>query len=166
MRAFLGLGSNIGDRFYFLDKAINALSKNSVIMKNTSIIYESKPMYYHEQDNFYNQVVEVNVQNTPMELLKIIKKIEVNLGRDLSAKKYSQRVIDIDILSINNIIIEDRILTLPHLKLHERNFVLKPWNEISPNYIIPKYELTVKALFLKLNCSDNIKAVCEAEEVI
>ena len=141
-------------------------SINGIIIKKTSPIYESEPMYYHDQNNFYNQVIEVDIQDTPMELLEKIKKIEVRIGRDLFAKKNTQRVIDIDILSINNLLFKNRFLTLPHPKIHERKFVLKPWIDIAPIYIIPKYELSVKELFLKLNYSHRLKIVDETKEVI
>jgi 2-amino-4-hydroxy-6-hydroxymethyldihydropteridine diphosphokinase len=153
--AYLGLGTNSGDRNYSLVKVKKELIECEIFIINSSTIYESKPMYNENQPNFYNQVLKVNIKDNPLKLLSKIKNIEIKMGRNLSAPQNSQRIIDIDILAIEHLVYEDAHLHIPHPLIYERKFVLEPWNEISPNFIIPKIELTVNSVYKKLN--DNVK---------
>ena len=167
MLTYLGLGSNIGDRAFFINEAISILSKNNISINKRSDIYETKPMYYTDQNNFFNQVIEADIKYSPIQLLKIIKEIESGFGRDLYAEKNTKRELDIDILSIENLIFKNKVLSIPHSSIHERIFVLKPWSDIAPNYIIPKYEISVNELLIKLNNSiDNLNIFSKIEEVI
>jgi len=163
--AYLGLGTNIGDRNYFLVKVKKELISCDVLIINSSSIYESKPMYDENQPNFYNQVLEVDIKDNPINLLKKIKKIEENMGRNLFAPKNSQRIIDIDILAIEHLEYEDTQLQIPHPLLQERKFVLEPWNEISPNFIIPKIELSVNTVYEKLIDTVKLKRINKFEVV-
>jgi len=163
--AYLGLGTNIGDRDSSLVKAKKELISCNIFIINSSSIYESTPMYNENQPNFYNQVLKVDIKDNPLNLLKKIKKIEVNMGRNLFAPKNSQRIIDIDILAIEHLEYEDAQLQIPHPLLHERRFVLEPWNEISPNFIIPKIELTVNTMYEKLIDTVKLKRINEFEVV-
>ena len=156
-KVFIGIGSNIGDRFENLRKGIKKISKHKTIeLINVSSIYESDPMYYENQDKFLNIVIEVSTNENPFSLLKIFKKVEIDLGRDSSQKHNEPRIIDIDILDFFNFTVDDASLKLPHPKIKERLFVLKPWNDISPEYIITNSNKTINELMLLLDTNNKI----------
>ena len=111
-------------------------------------------MYLLDQPNYYNMVVEIGTNLDPLNLLKVIKEIEVKCGRVKNDIKNMPRELDIDILSIDDLIIETNVLSIPHVKISERLFVLRPWNDIAPNFVIPIIDKTVANL-LKENKSDS-----------
>ena len=160
-KAFLSLGSNIGIRIDNLNNAINFLDKYSIEVLKKSSIYKSSPMYNLNQDFFYNMIIEVRTTLLPFELLKNIKKIEKNMGRELSVNENMPRIIDIDILTYKNIEINSKKLVIPHNKLSERKFVLLPWEEVAPNYYISSLGKTVKQL---LDALDDISEVEKIEK--
>lgn len=165
MIAFLGLGSNVGDKLHNLKFSISKMKQNKINIIDISPIYETKPMYNLNQDDFYNQVIKVKTDKNPDKLLKCLKKIEFETGRDLNAEQNSERIIDIDILSLENIIHENRNLQIPHPLLHERLFVLKPWKDIDPDFLVLKYNLSVRELYENLKEEDNLKLVHEFEVI-
>lgn len=125
---FLSLGSNIGNKRLNIQDAINELSKH-LIIKKISSLYETEPLLYENQENFYNLVIEVEFEKTSSELLEIIKSIEENLGRK-STFRYGPRIIDIDILFFKNEIVENKDLTIPHYDWQNRRFVIEPLSEL------------------------------------
>ncbi|MFQ6082959.1 MAG: 2-amino-4-hydroxy-6-hydroxymethyldihydropteridine diphosphokinase [Candidatus Aminicenantia bacterium] len=131
MLYFLSLGSNIGDKRKNLAKAISLLSKLKIKIKRSSSLYSTQPVDFLTQDWFYNQVIEIETNLDPFCLLQVIKEIEKNMGRERSIHK-GPRIIDIDILLAEDIIIQSKELTIPHPRMHLRNFVLIPLAEISP----------------------------------
>ena len=150
---YLGLGTNMGDKYNNLVESIKQLGIHPHIwVTNSSFIYESEPMYNLNQDKFYNMVIEIETNLLPIELLDYIKQIELNLGRKNTNIKNLPRIIDIDILVFKNLKINSEILTVPHPLIAERKFVIKPWNDIAPNLIIP--ELDVKVCDLLNNTVD------------
>ena len=150
MTGFISLGSNLGDRNANLIDTLSLIREKGIKIEKVSCVYETSPMYKLNQNRFYNQVAKVNSNYEPDELLNCFKKIECDMGRDLNSKRYSERIIDIDILTYGEIILESKKLHIPHLMLHERLFVLVPWNEIASNYIVPKYKKTVKKLYMNI----------------
>ena len=141
---YLGLGTNIGDKYNNLVATIKRIDQHPHIwVTNSSFIYESEPMYNLNQDKFYNMAIEIETNLVPIELLNYIKQIELNLGRKNTNLKNSPRIIDIDILAYKNLHINSKILTVPHPLIAERKFVIKPWNDIAPNFIIPGLETRV-----------------------
>ena len=125
---FLSLGSNIGDKKLNITNALSELSEY-VIIKKVSSLYESDPLLFEDQDNFYNLVIEIEYEETALDLLNIIKNIEIKLGRQ-STFRYGPRVIDIDILFFNNQVIQEENLTIPHYDWHNRKFVVEPLSEL------------------------------------
>ena len=99
-----------------------------------SNIYETSPVGYISQPNFYNLVVEIETVYSPERLFKELMKIEKKLKR-LRIKKNGPRTIDLDVLFYNNRIIKSKELIIPHPRLHKRAFVLVPLNEIAPNFV-------------------------------
>ena len=164
-KVFLSLGSNLGDKLENLNNAITKISLNDHIeISSCSNIYESKPMYNLNQDDFLNMVIEIETNFRPLELLRYIKNIEILLGRSLDQKHNYPRVIDIDILDYENQLFNTSELTIPHPKLFERMFVLKPWSEISPDHVVNNGK-TIKDLMLLLDSNNNyVKFYCKKYE--
>jgi 2-amino-4-hydroxy-6-hydroxymethyldihydropteridine diphosphokinase len=131
---FLSLGSNIGDKKLNLINALNELSEY-VNIKKVSSLYESDPLLFENQDNFYNIVIEIEYEETAYDLLNIIKNIEIKLGRQTTFR-YGPRIIDIDILFFNNQIIQEENLTIPHYDWHNRKFVVEPLSELINQQIL------------------------------
>jgi len=136
MRAFLGLGSNLGDRAYYLGEAISALASSLVKVEATSRIYETEPWGLMDQPLYWNQVIEVETLLEPLELLHVCQEIEHRLGRERKVH-WGPRKIDIDLLIYDNIVSESEELILPHRYLEERAFVLAPLREIAPELVLP-----------------------------
>lgn len=136
MRAFLGLGSNLGDRAHYLKEAISALERRLIKVEATSKIYETEPWGLMNQPLYWNQVIEIETLLEPLELLHVCQEIEHSLGRERKVH-WGARTIDIDLLIYDNIVSESEELNLPHPYLEERAFVLAPLREISPELVLP-----------------------------
>lgn len=137
MRAFLGLGSNLGERLSYLKKAVNMLGEQSAItIIRESGIYESEPWGEERQNNFLNQVIEIETSLLAEELLSQCQAVEAALGRERSMH-WGPRTIDIDILLYENDQVNSDKLIIPHPYLEQRNFVLIPLREIAPDLILP-----------------------------
>jgi 2-amino-4-hydroxy-6-hydroxymethyldihydropteridine diphosphokinase len=130
-KAYLSLGSNIGDRNKFLKRAIEELVKvKEINVTAQSSIYETDPVGYTDQDNFLNMAVELETSLTANRLLEVCLKIEKELGRKREIK-WGPRTLDLDILLFNNENIEAENLIIPHPRMHERAFVLIPLLELN-----------------------------------
>ena len=151
---FLGIGSNIGDRFKNIKECLNRINLNKFIKHiSSSNIYESYPMYNVNQRDFLNIVIKIETSLKPIELLKEMKKNESSMGRKLNGLTNQPRLIDIDILSYGDILIDSDDLVIPHPKITERAFVLKPWSDIDPYYKLPQINKNISELIseLKIN---------------
>ena len=136
MRAFLGLGSNLGDRAHYLGEAISALVSPMIKIAATSRIYETEPWGVMDQPLYWNQVIEVETLLEPLGLLHVCQEIEIRLGRERK-EHWGPRTIDIDLLIYDNIVSNSEELILPHPYLEERAFVLAPLREIAPEFVLP-----------------------------
>lgn len=135
---YLALGSNIGDRFNFLQKAINFIEDDKDIqLIKISSVYETIPMGNLQHNNFFNAVIEVLTYLAPIELLTRLKDIETIIGRS-SVEKWGPREIDIDILFYDNYVIDDVNLKIPHPGIYNRDFVLIPLKQLNDKLIDPK----------------------------
>lgn len=147
-KVYLGLGSNIGDRYQYLHRAIELINNHSQIeLKSKSSVYETKPFGYVEQPDFLNMVIAVNTTLKPEELLKYTQEIENLLGRKREIH-WGPRIIDIDILLYGDKIIQTVELSIPHPFLTERLFVLIPLAEIF-NGNVPGQVLSIEQLIKK-----------------
>jgi 2-amino-4-hydroxy-6-hydroxymethyldihydropteridine diphosphokinase len=135
--SYIALGSNKGDRFEHLTRAIQEIikDKNNNI-ENASSIYETLPYGYKDQGNFYNAVIKIKTSYELIELLDLLKAIERKIGREDSAK-WGPREIDLDILFYNSLIYSNERITVPHKEATKRDFVLIPLSEIAPDLIHP-----------------------------
>ncbi len=146
---YLGLGSNLGDRYGRLIEALDRLQA-PVAIDAISSIYETEPWGYAEQPRFLNAVCGGETELSARELLSCIKAIEVELGREPTFR-YGPRAIDIDILLYDAAVVEQEDFRIPHAQLHERDFVLAPLNEIAPQVVHPRLEKTIEALSVALD---------------
>ena len=142
--AYLGLGSNLGNRQDNLDRALDILGQRLRVDKVSSV-YDTEPVGNIDQPRFLNLVCQVYTRLNPIELLTLAKGIESKLGR-ASSKSNAPRPIDIDILFHGNQVIETPELVIPHPKLAERAFVLIPLAEITPDLTHPVSGKTIKEL--------------------
>lgn len=136
MKVYLGLGSNLGDRAYYLREAISSLSSPMIKIGAVSRIYETEPWGVMDQPLYWNQVLEIETTLKPIDLLHFCQDIELKLGRERKVH-WGSRTIDIDLLIYDNIVSETKELKLPHPLLEEREFVLAPLREVAPNLILP-----------------------------
>ncbi len=137
--AYLGLGTNLGNKSNNLDAAIQQLSLHAGKICVCSGYHLSKAVGFETENDFLNAVVLLETTLTPLKLLKITQLIEKELGRTSKSVNgnYSDRIIDIDILLYDLLIIDLPELKIPHPKMTERDFVLIPMVEIAPNLIHP-----------------------------
>jgi dihydropteroate synthase/2-amino-4-hydroxy-6-hydroxymethyldihydropteridine diphosphokinase len=143
-RAFLGIGSNLGDRLGNLRQAQAALAPQIKLLR-ASQVYETPPWGYNDQPAFLNQVLEVETDLEPQALLARLKEIEAELGR-LKNFRYGPRLIDLDILFYGKRVYQSETLTIPHKMLAERAFVLVPLNELAPDFVHPQLKRSIAEL--------------------
>lgn len=149
---FLILGSNLGDRIAYLDSAKKSIIENAGDISRQSSFYETEPWGFEHENQFLNQVISLETILEPLTLLKKIKIIEKNLGRIKSKERYSARVIDIDILFYDHLIIASPKLTVPHPEIPNRRFVLEPLAELDADFVHPVSGMSVRAMLE--NCLD------------
>jgi 2-amino-4-hydroxy-6-hydroxymethyldihydropteridine diphosphokinase len=139
---YLLTGGNIGDRLQTLDHAARSIEKNCGAIIRHSHVYETAPWGNTEQPSFLNQVLRIETELPPGDVLAATLDIEQMLGR-IRTERYGPRVIDIDILFYNDLVIDQHGLSVPHPRMSERRFVLVPLNEIAHDKIHPVNGLTV-----------------------
>ncbi|MDQ0273071.1 2-amino-4-hydroxy-6-hydroxymethyldihydropteridine diphosphokinase [Cytobacillus purgationiresistens] len=143
--AYIGLGSNIGNRSENLNEAIKSLSLlEGISVVNYSSIYETDPVGYEDQDQFLNMVIQLETVMSPMQLLETCLQVEKNLGRKRLVR-WGPRNIDLDILLYNHENIETEKLIIPHPRMQERAFVLIPLLEIQPDISLPEMNLPLQS---------------------
>ncbi|MBN2264264.1 MAG: 2-amino-4-hydroxy-6-hydroxymethyldihydropteridine diphosphokinase [Candidatus Aminicenantes bacterium] len=145
MRYFLGLGSNIGRRAANLARARRLLARRGIELVKASSVYETEPVDRADQPWFLNQVLEVESGLEPGPLLALARSVENEMGRVRAVPK-GPRTIDIDVLLAGDRVIRTPELVVPHPRLHLRNFVLAPLNEIAPGARHPVLDRTVAEL--------------------
>jgi 2-amino-4-hydroxy-6-hydroxymethyldihydropteridine diphosphokinase len=141
---FIALGTNMGDRKTNLQAALTAMC-TAVTILDQSPVYETPPWGYEQQPEFLNQVVKVHTGLDPMDLLTFLKSIESQMGRQKTIR-YGPRLIDLDILLYDDLILNDPRLVIPHPRLAERAFVLVPLADLAPDLRHPVLEQTIEAL--------------------
>lgn len=135
--AYIAMGSNMGNKEDNLNSAIELINSSEVAMvTKTSKFYETKPVGYLEQDTFLNGALEVKTLLTPKRLINFLLDKEKDLKRERIIK-WGPRTIDLDVLLYDNLITSDENIIVPHPRMHERLFVLKPLSDIAPYIIHP-----------------------------
>ena len=146
VKAFLGLGTNMGDRANNLVAAREHLSGWPVDIEQVSPVYISEPWGFKSENDFFNQVIEIKTGIDAFSLLDFAQDTEKKMGRIRSVERYSDRVIDIDILFFGDEIISSKPLIIPHPLLHKRMFVLQPLADIAPGFIHPVLGKTISEI--------------------
>ena len=142
---YLGLGSNVGDREGWLQKAVDSLQSRDLCIRRISPAYETEPQGRRNQRWFLNAVAEAETELFPLQLLRRIGKIEKELGRKRLAEN-APRTIDIDILFYGNAVVSTATLAIPHPRLRERRFVLAPLADLAPELRDPVTRRTIREL--------------------
>lgn len=143
--AYLGLGSNLGDRRQHLDAALAKLAAPDLRVTRVSSVYETEPVGFTAQRWFLNLVAEIETDLFPMQLLSRVAKIELALGR-VRTLKNGPRTLDIDILLYGRAVVRGARLQIPHPRMAERRFVLAPLAELAPDLRHPVTHQTMRAL--------------------
>jgi len=129
--AYLALGTNLGNKDRNLQLARTKIAESIGALSAVSSIHTSEPWGYSSENPFLNQVVKVETQLSPLELLKVIQKIETGMGRiRKKSTRYEDRIIDIDIILYDDLVYQSEELTIPHPLYQQRPFVLEPLGEI------------------------------------
>ena len=153
-RAYLGIGSNLGDRKGYLDRAVEQLGKDPYIRVLKSADYiETEPYGPVEQPNFLNGAVELETLYTPRELLQVLQDIEKEAGRKRIVH-WGPRTLDLDILLYDDQVVREEGLIIPHVEMAKRAFVLEPLCSLAPYAVHPLYRKTIQDLLEDLSGKD------------
>jgi len=147
--AYIGIGSNVGDREANCRKAIELLAEAGRIV-GISSLYRTEPVGYHEQEDFINAVAAVETDRTPADLLQVCNAIEDRLGRKRGLR-WGPRTADLDILLYGSQVVNQPGLAIPHPRMAVRKFVLIPLAEIAPDAVNPQLHRTAEQLLDELN---------------
>ena len=150
-RAYVALGSNLGDREENLCTALKHLQENGVEVIKTSTFIETEPYGVTDQPGFVNAVCQVETELAPLELLRLFLSIEQEMGR-VRLRRWGERNIDLDLLLYEDAVLESEELTLPHPDMQNRDFVLIPFAEIAGEVVHPVIGKTIKLLKEELLC--------------
>ena len=144
--AIIAIGSNLGTPKKNCIEAIDIISSSPGIKTiSKSSFYQTAPVGNTEQNWFINSVIKISTQLNPDILLAVLLEIESKMGR-IRKEKWGPRIIDLDLLFYDNLIIKQKDLTLPHPEIQKRNFVLQPLNEIEGNFIHPSLNKSINTL--------------------
>ncbi|MGE0567164.1 MAG: 2-amino-4-hydroxy-6-hydroxymethyldihydropteridine diphosphokinase [Bacteroidia bacterium] len=156
-RVFLCLGGNLGNRLEYIRKAKALITKKIGLIVAQSGIYETPPWGKNSKYLYLNQVIEIRTSLEPEKLIETILIIEHSLGRIRTKNRNADRTIDIDILLIDNKIMSSHSLDVPHPRMHQREFVLKPLLEIYPDFMHPILKIKGESLLKKIREKVKIK---------
>ncbi len=159
---YLALGANLGDREKNLKDALGRIN-SFVEITRASSIYETEPWGVRDQPRFLNLVCSGETSLSPVDLLRRIKKIEIEMGR-AEGIRFGPRPIDVDILFYNHLIDLSPALTIPHPRLHERAFVLVPLAEIAPDLVHPRFRVTTRELLARLESTNGVQWYGQLDE--
>jgi 2-amino-4-hydroxy-6-hydroxymethyldihydropteridine diphosphokinase len=153
--AFIALGSNLQNPEHQVQQALEAIKSHKEIQfLKASSLYKTAPVGYDNQDDFINAVVEIKTDLAPIQLLRSLLSIENTFGRERPFPN-APRVLDLDLLLYDDIVMDSAELTLPHARMHERGFVMIPLAEIAPKLTIAKH-----------GHADELAAKCDNQGVI
>ncbi len=157
--AYLGLGSNLGDRMANLSEAVKLLTDPGVLtVVGTSSIYETAPWGYTDQPDFLNCVVEIETRLTPVALFRRVERVEQDVGR-VPSWRYGPRLIDVDILMYGDLCVRltSPDLAIPHPRMDQRAFVLVPFSEIAGDVAHPGLHRSISSLAMTIEGKEGVR---------
>ena len=153
---YIGLGSNIGNRFALLQEAVDCIDSSIGTILSVSKVYET-PAWGFESEAFLNACIKIETKYTAFEVLEALLSIENKLGRDRNPREgYQARPIDLDILLFKNDVISQKHLQLPHPRMELRQFVLTPLADIAASIVHPQLQKSIEKL----------QQICEDDSVL
>ena len=154
---YLSIGSNVGDKLANCRNGIRELCRPGIsTLKGQSRFYRTEPVDYEDQDWFINGVVKIETCLDPHDLFKRLKQIESNAGRTDYSVRFGPRVLDLDILIFDDLIMDTDYLVIPHPRMHKRRFVLQPFCDIDSRLKHPVLKKNMKDLLEDLGDTDQI----------
>ena len=154
--AYIAMGSNLGDKKAYIEEAIEKINKDERCrVKRVSKLIVTEPVSDIEQDDFLNGCMEIETLYTPEELLVFLNTVEKEAGRERK-QHWGPRTLDLDIIFYEDTVIQTEKLTVPHVLMHKRGFVLEPLCEIAPHKVHPVFGKTVAELTEELKCHTNL----------
>jgi 2-amino-4-hydroxy-6-hydroxymethyldihydropteridine diphosphokinase len=154
--AFLCLGGNMGDRLANLNRAKALIEDEGMQIAGQSNMYETQAWGSENSADYYNQCIKVKTELSAPALMQVLLNIERKMGRVRTENRNEARSVDLDILLFNNDTVESELITVPHPRLHLRQFVLKPLNEIAAEVMHPVLNKSINQLLL--DCTDTLTA--------
>ena len=160
--AIISVGSNIGDKLANCKKAISALDGlEGIRVISSSPFYRTAPVDYLDQDWFVNAALQIETTLAPNELLAAIQLIQRQAGRLKDPIRFGPRIIDLDIIFYDSLIVNSPELVLPHPRMHKRRFVLQPICDIDPAFVHPVFQKEVQILLGQLpDQTQNVEPLC------
>jgi len=150
--AYISVGSNLGDKLENCRGGIATLIRSgNTRLVDQSLIYRTEPVDYLDQDWFVNCVIKIETDLAPHSLLDILKSIERAAGRVKDAVRFGPRILDLDILLFDDLVLSMPTLTVPHPRMHKRRFVLKPICDIDPDINHPVLHRSMESLLEDLD---------------
>lgn len=165
MKVYFSIGSNLEDREFNIEDALDRIVENIGNVNRTSSFYETEPWGFKSPEQFLNIVAEADTDLNPADLMDTITKIENRMGRIRDKVRYTSRIIDIDILMYEDVIVNDVNLRIPHPLMHERNFVLVPMNELAPDLVHPGNGKTMSELLAVCSDTSGIKSLAHFPKI-
>jgi 2-amino-4-hydroxy-6-hydroxymethyldihydropteridine diphosphokinase len=154
-KLFLLLGGNLGNKEQVFAKTREMVENRIGTITDKSSVYETEPWGFESDDLFWNQVLLLETGLKPLEVLAKAQQIEKEMGRVRQSKQYASRLIDLDLLFYDEVILHTQELELPHPRMAERRFVLEPLVEIAAGFVHPALKKTIAVLLDE--CQDQLK---------
>ena len=159
--AYVSAGSNIGDRLENCKIGLSAIEMSgAAVIKAWSNFYMTSPVDYREQDWFVNAAVKIETDLAPAILFKEMAAIQTRAGRSSDAVRFGPRVLDLDIIFYDDMVMDSPELTIPHPRMHMRRFVLEPLCDIDPLVVHPVLKRNLKDLLERLDDNEQKTVVC------
>lgn len=151
-KSIISIGSNMGDRLSNCQKGIDALAlTDKIFIEAESNFYKTEPVDYLDQDWFANCAVKIKTVLDPFELLNELKRIEATSGRKSGPIRFGPRILDLDLIFFDDILLQTPDLIIPHPRMHKRRFVLVPLCDIEPDILHPLYHKDIKTILDQLD---------------